>query len=145
MNNNYLITIDTIQQTEDGNDSFSLSTLGDYSFSDDGAVIQYEDSEATGFDGCLTTLDIRESGITMNRTGPINSNLILEPGKKHTCHYMTPYGDLPLGVYAEEISHNLSKSGGAVDLRYSLDLNANFFALNHLKITVKKKKTKKDV
>ncbi len=76
MDNNYLITIDTIQQTEEGNDSFSLSTLG---------------------------------------------------------------------VYAEEISHDLNQSGGTVDLRYSLDLNANFFALNHLKITVKKKKNPKDV
>ena len=142
MNDKYLITIDTIQQTESGHDSFSLSTFGDYCYSEDKAVIRYQDSEATGFEGCMTTLDISKDAITMNRTGPTHSNLVLEPGKKHICHYMTPYGVLPLGVYAEEISHDLSQSGGTVDLRYSLDLNANFFALNHLKITVREQKKK---
>ncbi|MBQ8994787.1 MAG: DUF1934 domain-containing protein [Oscillospiraceae bacterium] len=139
MKDNYLITIDTIQKTDAGDDNFSLSTFGEYDYTSDRTVIRYEDSAATGFEGCETELNISSEGVTMRRTGPSSSHMVLEKGKKHVCHYMTPYGDLPLGVYTEYIKDDLSESGGTLDLRYSLDLNANFFALNHLKITVKEK------
>ena len=139
MKNDYLITIDTVQTTDSGDDSFSLSTFGEYDYSKERAVIRYEDSAATGFEGCETVLNINENGVSMERTGAISSQLVLETGKKHMCHYMTPYGDLPLGVYTEDIKDNLSENGGTLDLHYTLDLNANFFALNHLKITVKEK------
>lgn len=139
MKYDYLITIDTLQQTESGDDSFSLSTFGEYVHSQDGTVIRYEDSAATGFDACETVLSINSDGVCMERSGPFSSTLMLEPGKKHHCHYMTPYGDLPLGVYTEDIKNDLSENGGTLDLHYSLDLNANFFANNHLKITVKEK------
>ena len=75
----------------------------------------------------------------MERSGAYTSQLFLETGKKHVCHYMTPYGDLPVGVYTEDIKNDLSEKGGTLDLHYSLDLNANFFANNHLKITVREK------
>ena len=139
MKNDYLITIDTTQKTDSGDDSFSLSTFGEYVYDADGTVIRYQESAATGFEGCETVLNISENGVSMERTGAFTSQLYLEAGKKHMCHYMTPYGDLPLGVYTEDICDNLSENGGTLDLHYTLDLNANFFALNHLKITVKEK------
>lgn len=141
MKDNYLITIDTLQKSEIGDDSFSLSTLGEYSYNNGDVTIRYEDSAATGFEGCETTLTINPSSVTMNRTGQAISHMVLEPGKKHMCHYMTPYGDLPLGVTTKELRHHLNENGGTVDFTYTLDLNSNFFASNQLRITVKEKNT----
>ena len=58
MKNDYLITIDTVQTTDAGDDSFSLSTFGEYDYSSEKAVIRYQDSAATGFEGCETVLNI---------------------------------------------------------------------------------------
>ena len=139
MKDNYLITIDTTQKTDAGDDNFTLSTFGEYDYSSGSTEIRYEDSAATGFEGCKTVLRIEPSSVTRKRTGASSSHMILEKGKKHICHYTTPYGDLPLGVYTEDIRDELNEKGGTLDLRYSLDLNANLFALNHLKITVREK------
>lgn len=138
---NYIITIDNIQRHDSGEDRFTFSTVGDYFTEGDTRVIAYQDSAATGFEGSETTLHVSPGMVTMIRTGEYASSLILEKGKRHTCHYGTPIGDLPLGIYTSRLNNELTDSGGTLDFSYSLDLNANLFASTDLKITVREKTT----
>ncbi|MBP1555680.1 MAG: DUF1934 domain-containing protein [Oscillospiraceae bacterium] len=140
---NYIITIDNVQYNEGREDRFTFSTVGDYRTEGDTRIIAYEDSAATGFEGSETTLHISPDMVTMVRTGEYASSLVLEKGKRHTCHYGTPVGDLPLGIYTTRINNELTDSGGTLDFSYSLDLNANLFVSTDLKITVREK-TKPD-
>jgi len=136
---NYIITIDNTQYNENGEDHFTFSTLGDYCTDGDTRIIAYRDSAATGFEGSETTLHVNPGSVTMIRTGEYASSLILEKGKRHTCHYGTPVGDLPLGIYTSRMNNDLTDTGGTLDFSYSLDLNANLFAATELKITVREK------
>ena len=138
---NYIITIDNTQYNENGKDHFTLSTVGDYTKDGETRIIRYRDSAATGFEGSETTLHVTPGMVTMIRTGEYASSLILEKGRRHTCHYGTPVGDLPLGINTTKLENGLTDSGGTLDFSYSLDLNANLFAATELKITVREKNT----
>ena len=138
---NYIITIDNTQYNENGKDHFTLSTVGDYTKDGETRIIRYRDSAATGFEGSETTLHVTPGMVTMIRTGEYASSLILEKGRRHTCHYGTPVGDLPLGINTTKLENGLTASGGTLDFSYSLDLNANLFAATELKITVREKNT----
>lgn len=86
-------------------------------------VISYEDTEATGFEGSVTTIKADENSACIIREGTANSVLSLELGRKHFCQYQTPYGSLQLGVLAQNIDNTINKDG-RLYLRYTLDLNA---------------------
>ena len=138
---NYIITIDNTQYHENGKEHFTLSTVGDYTKDGDTRIIRYRDSAATGFEGSETTLHVSPGMVTMVRTGEYASSLVLEKGRRHTCHYGTPVGDLPLGINTTKLENSLTDSGGTLDFSYSLDLNANLLAATELKITVREKKS----
>lgn len=143
MNNRYLITIDGIQKTEADTDHLTLSTLGDFEHHADGSyTISYAETPATGFDGDVTTLFVdADRCVTMSRRGRTRSDLTIERGRKHLCHYDTGYGDLVIGVFANEIQNDLNESGGSLCLRYSLDVNANLLSEHELNITVRENTT----
>ncbi len=140
MKEDYLITIDNTQSSEEGSEHYTLSTVGEYVYEGKRRRIRYADSAATGFEGCETTLNIDGKSIVFSRTGASTANLILEAGKRFTGHYGTPMGVLDLGVYTDSIDDRLTEKGGSIDFSYSLDINACFFAKNDLKITVREKK-----
>ncbi len=140
MKENYLITIENTQTGEEGSERYTLSTVGDYRYDGKKRTIRYADSPATGFDGCETSLDIDGGSIVFRRTGKMPANLILEAGKRFMGHYGTPIGVLDLGVYTNSVDDRLTENGGSIDFSYTLDINANFFARNDLKITVREKK-----
>lgn len=139
MNKKYTIDINGSQIIEGSVDKISLTTFGDFSRSEDGQYrISYEETEATGFAGNTTTLTVENNQrATMLRTGRVHSNLIIEKGRKHLCHYDTGYGALTIGVFADKIENNLNEHGGSLRLRYKLDVNSNALSVNELNITVR--------
>lgn len=94
-------------------------------------VISYEDTEATGFEGSVTTIKADDSTVCITREGTANSMLSLEVGKKHFCQYETPYGCLQLGVYTHNIDNTLTEDG-RLYLKYSLDLNTSHLSDNEI-------------
>ncbi|MFT3952251.1 MAG: DUF1934 domain-containing protein [Oscillospiraceae bacterium] len=108
------------QQTE-------LFTSANYEKTADGYRISYDESDATGFKGAKTTLTtFGESRVVMERSGDAKSQLILEKGRKHHCHYGTPYGDFMLGVTASEIRSSLMENGGSLKFKYVIDINSGY-------------------
>lgn len=138
MSGKYLITIDGAQAYDNDQDSVSLSTIGEFSRQDDKFFISFKESAATGYEGDTTSLEIEsDKKVTLNRRGVSNTQLIIERGQRHYSHYGTDFGGAMLGVRADSIENNLSDSGGKLNLRYSLDINANLLSYNSLDITVK--------
>ncbi|MEG0913528.1 MAG: DUF1934 domain-containing protein [Oscillospiraceae bacterium] len=138
MNNNFTITIDGKQIVTEGVEKLSLTTRGDFSHEDNRYSISYQESETTGFDGDITTLVIESnSRATLTRNGKTHSNLVIEKGKKHLCHYDTGEGTFVIGVLADKIDNKLHEHGGVLKLRYKLDVNSNALSTNELNITVR--------
>ena len=142
MKNRYTITINGRQRAADMNEKLSLSTLGSYGMVDGKNIIQYEESETTGFAGDITTLEIEsDRRATLKRRGKTSSDLIIEMGRRNLCHYDTGEGPLIIGVFAHKIQNRLGPDGGELKLRYSLDVNSSTVSVNELNITVRENRT----
>lgn len=122
-----LITMKTKQITPDDEEETELMTAGTCERKDGVLTLSYEDTDATGFAGSTTTVQVaNESLVTILRTGTANSNLTLELGKKHFCLYQTPFGAMTIGVQAKRLLCELEENSGVVEMEYTIDMNANF-------------------
>lgn len=140
MNKEVCIDIKSTQFAGEEKDITELFTYGKLTRGKDKGryKITYEESEATGFEGSRVTLDVDGSSmVTMNRTGQALSSLVIEKGKKHHCHYGTPYGDFIVGIKADEIRTELGDMGGDIYLKYTIDVNSSFMSENEMFIHVK--------
>jgi uncharacterized beta-barrel protein YwiB (DUF1934 family) len=118
-----------------------LITSGTAERSDDGGIrICYEESEVTGFSGSNMVLTCYGGEMaTMIRTGnsAYASDFVIEKGKKHYCHYNTPYGPLVLGIYTHAIENGLTDDGGNLYLKYTIDVNSRYVSDNEIFLSVK--------
>ena len=139
MEENYLITIKGTMQQDGESDTVELMTRGSLVHRDSAYYIIYKETEATGYKGCTTTVKVADDArrVTMTRFGRVPSQLVVEKGTRHLCHYETGYGAVSLGVAADEIEPALSDAGGRLKFSYMLDSgNEAVISRNLVDITV---------
>ena len=139
MEENYLITIKGTMEQDGERESVELMTRGKFVRRGSSYFIAYEETEATGYAGCTTTVkataDARE--VVMTRVGKVPSQLVIEKGVRHICHYETGFGSVSLGVAADVIELDLTDAGGRLQFSYTLDSGGeNFISRNLVDITV---------
>ena len=137
MKKDVLISIKGVYTAEDDKDVIELFTTGQYYKKNGDYFICYYETDATGFEGSKTTLQIGAERVVLQRTGTANSQLIVEQGVRHQCHYDIGYGDMMIGVSGSRIKSNLTDSGGNVEFKYSLDINSLLASENEMYVHVK--------
>lgn len=138
MKKDVYIQIKGTQQSEEGTDTTELFTQGLLCEQNGKYYLVYEESEATGFNGCRTTLKLEGNDrVTLRRSGPSRSELIIERGLRNIGCYGTAVGDLQIGVFAQDIRNGLTENGGDVYFKYHLDVNSVFLSENEVSINVK--------
>lgn len=141
MGEDFLIQIDGTMEQRDGQDSVRLMTRGNFVRRGQNFFISYKESEATGYEGCTTTVKVAKdaSRVALIRFGSAAGQLVVEKGVRHLCHYDTGYGALTLGVAADEIEARLSDEGGEVTFSYTLDADQDtILSRNLVKIQVRR-------
>lgn len=113
-----------------------MSTFGTLECMDDEYQITYTE-HGSELEGCVTSLKVKGTCVTMTRTGQYTSELIIEQDKRHNCHYSTPFGDFMMGVYAKKVESDMRKDGGTLSFEYTIDFNADFASKNQLTINFK--------
>ena len=91
-------------------DSYSsqTSTQGILRLLENGYELSYEEPAAE-MEGCVTTLLIEDGGlVTMTRNGAYTTQMVMERGRRHVCHYATPFGDMLLGIFAKKVESSYS-------------------------------------
>ena len=134
------VNITLVSNQWDGQDkqSTELFSKGKFFVGEKSFKVSYEESEATGFEGSVTSLEIwDDQKVVMERNGAVSSQLIIEMNKKHFCRYGTPYGDFTIGVSAKEIKNELDENGGRLKFSYVLDINASYMGDFEIEIEVK--------
>ncbi len=127
-----------IKQTADGvTDESELYTRGEFRFSKGSYYIDYDESEATGYEGSHSQLKIDDNMLTMTRTGTNFTGLVFENGVRHYCHYGTEYGECMVGITTSLMKHNLTSGGGEIRLKYTVDVNSGLMTENEIHIKVK--------
>lgn len=136
MKKNQIISLLSVQIQDDERTESELFTDAVINCTKNNSTISYEDTEATGFEGSVTTVKITNGKeATIMRTGSSNSLLTFETGKKHYCQYGTPFGMFQMGVYTHAIEDTLLENG-RIYMKYTLDLNASKLSDNEITITI---------
>ena len=127
-----------IKQTADGfTDESELFTKGEFRLHKGSFFIDYDESEATGYEGSHVQMRIDDKMMTLTRTGTTFSSLIFENKTRHFCHYGTEFGDCMVGITTDELKPELIENGGKVHLKYTIDVNGGLMAENEITINVK--------
>ena len=100
-----------------------LLTEGTMEHVGDTWVITYEESDLTGLSGVTTTFCIGPRGITLKRTGRLQSQMIFRLNQRHESLYQLDIGALMICVCARKIRYDLTgETGGTVDLVYTIEI-----------------------
>lgn len=103
---------------------------------EDGAiVIKYHETVDMPED-CETNLRIEKDRITMMRHGRFRTSMMFENGKRHTCCYETPFGEIMIGIYTNAMFIDFDEDGGIIDFAYTIDSAGDLLSENELKIIV---------
>lgn len=137
MKENFLINIKGEMEQDGELDTVDLLTRGSFVRKNGSFFISYQETEATGYEGNVTTVKVEDSGkVSMLRFGTMPSQLVIERGTRHVCHYDSGYGVMNLGVAADEIDNHLTEQGGNITFSYTLDSGEVQISHNKVEITV---------
>lgn len=120
-----IISIKSIQRANGEEERTEVITEGGYSLTDDGCEIVYNETDATGYEGSVTSVSVAAGKrLEIIRSGAVSSELLIETGRKNYCLYGTPYGDLTVGAQAKRIEARIDENGGHILAEYSMDINS---------------------
>lgn len=138
MKKEVIITLNAVHTVDEESEHVELVTTGTYYHKNNLYYIVYEESEETGFSGTTTTLKIDgEDKITLLRHGTTRTQMMIERGCRHLCHYDTGFGQMMVGIYAGSIVSSLDDDGGEICFSYTVDINAALASENQMKIRVR--------
>ena len=114
-----------------------LVTAGTMEKTANGWELCYEESDLTGLEGVTTRFSLEGDGVTLTRTGKLNSQMVFREGISHDSLYQAEFGALLITVCASRIKADVTENGGVVDLSYHIEIEHNAAGTidYHLEIT----------
>ncbi|MBR5247094.1 MAG: DUF1934 domain-containing protein [Clostridia bacterium] len=136
---NAVIRILSKQRTENGDNAGEMSVLGKATYENDKSIIEYiENNEETGPEETTITV-FNNHTVSIVRNGQFSSEMMVEKGKRHHTFYKTPYGELTMGIYGNQVDWSRDEAGATLKMRYSLDFNNGFVSENTMIIYIEEK------
>lgn len=85
-------------------------------------AISYEESDLTGLEGVTTVFRVGPRGVSLKRSGKLQSQMIFMEGFRHESLYQMEIGTLMVAVQAQKVRSTLTESGGTVDINYNIEI-----------------------
>ena len=121
-------------------DHTELTTEATMELTTEGLALTYLESELTGMQGTVTTLEVAGPRVILRRTGTVSSQMVFEEGRQHTSLYETPFGELSIDIQTSYLRHSLSELGGLMEIRYSISVEHASTGRNRFRVAVKRRK-----
>ena len=138
MEKDVIISIKGMQKYEDSDpDTIELVTEGRLMRDDLGYTLTYQESELTGLEGTLTTIQVEGEQVTLMRVGEVNAQMVFQEGRRHLSMYNTPYGAMAVGVNTRHLLANLNDQGGDIEIDYAIEIDHMIAGRNLFQIKVK--------
>ncbi len=132
-----IINIKGTQTSDADSEVIEFTTLGKFGERDGKYMVVYEENQTLEGSLVKTTLKTEDNRIVMNRSGAIDSKLVIEKGRRNRCFYSIPQGELVLGIFGESIINNLNKNGGDISMCYTIDIDNGLISRNTVEISIK--------
>ncbi len=134
-----IIDIFSLQSLDDQSDTIEFTTDGKFGFENGEYYISYDEGKLFETEHEVRTKIFlkTDNSATLLRSGAFKSRMLIEKGKRNTCFYSTPYGEMVIGIFGEEIENHLTQDGGYLKLKYNIDSNLQLLSRNEVKISVR--------
>ena len=134
-----LIEIKGKQKYAEGHeDESTFTTTGTLVFENNILTLCYSESEMIGAKGVKTEIQVENGNkLTLVRSGGMESRMVVEKSRRHSCLYNTPEGDFVIGIYGEALLLETSNKGGKIYMSYTLDINSSLLSKNIMEIKFK--------
>ena len=138
MEKDVVISIKGMQNYEgEDSDTIELVTEGRLTRDEGGYTLSYQESELTGLEGTLTTIQVEGEQVTLMRVGEVNSQMVFQEGRRHLSMYNTPYGAMAIGVNTRRLLAELNDQGGDIELDSAIEIDHAIAGRNRVQIKVK--------
>ena len=138
MEKDVIISIKGVQRYENEvPDTLELVTAGRLEREGNSYTLSYQESELTGLEGTLTTLQVEPERVTLMRVGEYNSQMVFQEGRRHMSMYSTPYGAMAIGVNTRRLLAALTDQGGDIEIDYAIEIDHSVAGRNSFQISVR--------
>ena len=138
MEKDVVISIKGMQKYDNTDpDVIELVTEGRLTREGNSYTLSYQESELTGLEGTLTTIQVDGEQITLMRMGEFTSQMVFQEGRRHLSMYNTPYGAMAIGVNTRHLLAELDDQGGDIEIDYAIEIDHAIAGRNIFQIKVK--------
>lgn len=136
MKKDVLITILGSQTDGKTTENSEVKTVGEYYLKNDKHFLMFEEL-TEDHETIKTTMKIGGQNITLVRNGVQSTRMVFEKGEMNLASYVTPFGDITLGVNTGELELEESENHLKARVVYGLDMNGEFVTTNTIQIEVR--------
>ena len=112
-------------QMESSEDAQEMETItpADYYRKKDSHYVIYDEMTEGFKEVTKNVIKFKDSYLEVTKKGLINVHMVFEKNKKNMTSYMTPYGNILIGIDTEAISLEEKEDQIRLEVAYSLDAN----------------------
>lgn len=136
MENQYLITVVTIQEADGEAETLEMTTHASYAGDSEDYTITYKQEDSEEGESTTVIRVLKGSRVSVSREGAISSEMTIEQGARHLSHHVTPYGAFSLGITAKKVESDMNETGGSLNFRYITDTQMNPIGEIEFRITL---------
>lgn len=123
MTKDVLIRISGLQQMDEDASDVEVITAGQY-FRKNGKHYVIYDEVMEGFEGSTrNTVKITSEMMNIHKQGIANADMLFEKNGRRTTRYVTPMGEMIIGIGTNQIQVDEEEDSLKVTVSYSLDIN----------------------
>ncbi len=123
MTQNVLISISGFRMTDDGPEQVEMVTTGDYFGRSGKHYVLYEELLEDGSGSVRNTIRIQPDCMSIIKKGEATTQMVFEKNKKNQSCYVTPFGQMMIGIRTGDVKVLEEEDLLKVDVDYSLDIN----------------------
>lgn len=103
-------------------------SAGQYYEKNKSHYILYDEIDEDSRECTKNVIKIREDKIELTKKGLVNVHMVFEKDKKNLTSYITPFGEILIGIDARKISMDQKSENINVKVDYALEINYEHYA-----------------
>lgn len=135
MTQDVLISIAGSQYTEGEPEEIEMMVTGDYFEKNGRRYVIYEEALPEGT--VKNTIKIMPDSLSIIKKGQVSTHMIFEKNKKNLTCYMTPYGQMMIGLNTGDVRMREGEDLLEVNVDYSLDINYEHVSDCNIRVSVR--------
>jgi len=102
--------------------------------SDEGILLEYDESALTGIEGVKTRLMIEGETVTIERSGALDTQMVFTPGSVFQSSLSSPAGHTDMSIFATRVESRMQEKSGTLSLEYEMSMG-DLFTVNKLDLS----------